>query len=83
MQTTTLFLGSIGWTELLVILVITLVLFGGKKIPTLAKDLGTGIRELKKSLAGTTDEISYREPENTPVKRTRTTTTRKKKTIDE
>lgn len=36
-------------TEILVILVIILLLFGGKKIPELMKGLGTGINEFKKA----------------------------------
>jgi sec-independent protein translocase protein TatA len=42
-----LFLGSIGTTEILVILFIVLLLFGAKKIPELARGLGRGIREFK------------------------------------
>lgn len=38
---------KIGFTEILVILVIILLLFGGKKIPELMKGLGTGIKEFK------------------------------------
>lgn len=45
-------MGSIGWTEIAVILVLALLLFGGRKIPQLAKDLGSGIREFKDSLSG-------------------------------
>ncbi len=40
-------MSSIGVTEILVILVIVLLLFGGKKIPELMKGLGTGIKEFK------------------------------------
>lgn len=46
----------IGSTELLVILILALVLFGGKKLPELAKNLGKGISEFKK--ATSTDEPS-------------------------
>lgn len=42
-------MGKIGMTEILVILVIILLLFGGKKIPELMKGLGTGINEFKKA----------------------------------
>jgi sec-independent protein translocase protein TatA len=75
MQNTTLFLSQIGFTEGLIILVIILILFGGKKIPSLAKDIGTGIREFKNSLTGTNEQISHHEPEepeykrNTPAKK--------------
>jgi len=45
-------LKSIGPMELLIILVIALLLFGGKKIPEVAKGLGEGIRNFKNSLKG-------------------------------
>ena len=47
-----LFLGTIGPWEMMVILVIVLILFGGGKIPQLAKDLGEGIKEFRKSMSG-------------------------------
>jgi sec-independent protein translocase protein TatA len=40
-------MGRLGVTEVLVILVIVVLLFGGKKIPELMKGLGTGIKEFK------------------------------------
>nr|WP_322624918.1 twin-arginine translocase TatA/TatE family subunit [uncultured Flavobacterium sp.] len=40
-------MGKLGFTEILVILVIVVLLFGGKKIPELMKGLGTGIKEFK------------------------------------
>ena len=40
-------MGKLGLTEILVILAIVLLLFGGKKIPELMKGLGTGIKEFK------------------------------------
>lgn len=43
-------LRSIGPTELLIIVIVALLLFGGKKIPELAKGLGEGIRSFKSSL---------------------------------
>jgi len=42
--------------ELVVILAIAVLLFGGKKIPELAKGLGEGIRNFKTSLKGDDDE---------------------------
>jgi sec-independent protein translocase protein TatA len=42
--------------ELVVILAIAVLLFGGKKIPELAKGLGEGIRNFKTSLKGDEDE---------------------------
>jgi sec-independent protein translocase protein TatA len=43
-------LKSIGLPELLVILVVAMLLFGGKKIPELAKGLGQGIRNFKEAV---------------------------------
>lgn len=43
---------SIGLPELLIILVVAVLLFGGKKIPEVAKGLGEGIRNFKSSLKG-------------------------------
>ncbi|MBK9171010.1 MAG: twin-arginine translocase TatA/TatE family subunit [Bryobacterales bacterium] len=43
---------SIGPMELLVILGIAVLLFGGKKIPEVAKGLGEGIRNFKSALKG-------------------------------
>ncbi|MDQ2900807.1 MAG: twin-arginine translocase TatA/TatE family subunit [Acidobacteriota bacterium] len=43
-------LGGLGMPELLVILGVGVLLFGGKKIPELAKGLGEGIRSFKTSL---------------------------------
>ncbi len=40
-------IGSLGGTELIIALVIILLLFGAKKIPELARGLGSGVREFK------------------------------------
>jgi sec-independent protein translocase protein TatA len=45
-------MGSIGVTELLVIFVILVLLFGASKIPQLGKGLGEGIKNFKKGLKG-------------------------------
>jgi len=46
---------QLGLPEILVILAIAVLLFGGKKIPELAKGLGEGIRNFKTSLKGDED----------------------------
>jgi sec-independent protein translocase protein TatA len=43
---------TIGFPELLVILGVAVLLFGGKKIPEVAKGLGEGIRNFKAALKG-------------------------------
>ena len=47
-----LFLGGIGWTEILVIALVVLLFFGGRKIPELMKGLGKGIRSFKEGMNG-------------------------------
>lgn len=44
--------GRLGPMELVIILLIVVLLFGGKKIPEIAKGLGKGIREFKDSMNG-------------------------------
>lgn len=46
----------IGTTEIIVIALIILLLFGGTQIPKLMKGLGKGIRSYKKGLAGEEDD---------------------------
>src|SRR5215212_1190917 len=49
-------LGSVGPTELIIVLTIILLLFGAKRIPELARGLGSGIREFRKGTRGEVDE---------------------------
>ncbi len=51
-------LGGFGITELLIVLVIVLVLFGVGRISKIAGEMGTGIRSFKEGLQGTEDEES-------------------------
>ena len=51
------FLSVGGWQVFLVIVVI-LILFGGKKMPELARGLGQSIKEFKKATREATDEIN-------------------------
>jgi sec-independent protein translocase protein TatA len=46
---------GIGAPELLIVLAIVLLLFGGKKLPELFKSAGTSVRELRKGLSGDED----------------------------
>jgi sec-independent protein translocase protein TatA len=49
-------MGLGGW-EMVIVVIAILLLFGAKKIPELAKGLGTGIKEFKKATREVTDEI--------------------------
>jgi sec-independent protein translocase protein TatA len=48
--------GSFGGTELIIALVIILLLFGAKRIPELARGLGSGVREFRRGTRGE-DEV--------------------------
>ena len=47
-----LFIGGIGMPEILLIVLVVLLLFGGKKIPELMKGLGKGVRSFKEGMNG-------------------------------
>ncbi|MBO7489901.1 MAG: twin-arginine translocase TatA/TatE family subunit [Bacteroidales bacterium] len=50
-------LGIIGGQEIIIILLIVLVLFGGRKIPELMRGLGKGVKEYKNAVNGVEDEV--------------------------
>ena len=56
-------LGIIGPWQIVLIVVIVLLLFGGKKIPELMKGLGQGAKEFKKGLAGENEEEEKKKDE--------------------
>ena len=55
---TLLFLGNLGTGEIIIIAIIVLLLFGGKKIPELMKGLGKGVRNFKDGVKGIEDDIN-------------------------
>jgi sec-independent protein translocase protein TatA len=54
-------LRSIGPTEMLIIIVVIVLLFGGKKIPELAKGLGEGIKHFKGAVKNEEEEAAEKE----------------------
>lgn len=59
---------GVGHWELLVIVLVVLLLFGGRKIPELMKGLGVGMREFKKGMRGDdedTKQVSNRDKTDT------------------
>ncbi len=60
-----LLLGSVGPTEIIVILLLVLLLFGAKRIPEIAQSLGKGIREFKRSMREIETEIEAPPPKIT------------------
>ena len=60
-------MGNLGFTEILIILLVVLLLFGAKRMPEVGASLGKGIRVFKRSLSDTQDAImGNEEPRNLP-----------------
>ncbi len=57
-----LFLGNLSGTEIIIIALVILLLFGGKKIPELMKGLGKGVKSFKDGL-NETDKPDEKKPE--------------------
>lgn len=66
-----LLIGGLGTPELIIILIVVLVLFGGKKIPELMRGLGVGVKNFKDGVNGIEEEIN-KEVNNTPKDTTTT-----------
>jgi len=50
--------GGVGVQELLLIFLVVLLLFGAKRIPDIAHGLGKGVREFKRAMQDTQDELN-------------------------
>jgi len=51
-------MGNLGATEIILIVAVLLIFFGAKKIPELAQGLGKGIREFKKAVKETEEDVT-------------------------
>ena len=60
-------IGMIGTQELMIILVILLLIFGGTRLPQLAKGLGKSIREFKQGATGIEEAASLPEAPGRPL----------------
>lgn len=58
-----LFIGGIGWGEIVLIALVCLLFFGGKKIPELMKGLGKGVKSFKDGVNGVEDNGREKEEE--------------------
>ena len=65
--------------ELVLIVLVILLMFGGKKIPELAKGLGSGIKNFKKAIKDDEDEVVQNKSDEIE-KKSETTTTEKNET---
>lgn len=54
---TTFYAGMLGGPEIIAILIVVLIVFGGKKIPELMKGLGKGVKEYKNAVNSIEDEV--------------------------
>jgi sec-independent protein translocase protein TatA len=54
---TLLFFGNLGTGEIIIIALIVLLLFGGRKIPELMKGIGKGVKNFKDGVKGIEDDI--------------------------
>ena len=57
-----LFIGNLGTSEVIIIALVVLLLFGGKKIPELMRGLGKGVKSFKDGMHDLENEIN-KEPE--------------------
>ena len=62
-----LLFGTLGVEELLLILLVVLLLFGGRKIPELARGLGRGVAEFRNAMRGGAAEKPPEKPLDTPA----------------
>lgn len=59
-------LGNLGMSEILVLLLIFLLVFGAKRLPEIGASMGKGIREFKRSMSEVKDEIDRPVPPAEP-----------------
>lgn len=60
-----LFIGNLGTGEIIIIAIIVLLLFGGKKIPELMKGIGKGVKNFKDGVKGLEDDIKIDDNDTT------------------
>lgn len=60
---TPLFIGGLGMQEILLIALVVLLFFGGKKIPELMKGIGKGVRSFKEGMNGIEKEVEDDSPQ--------------------
>ena len=59
---------ALSWQHLLIVAVIVLILFGGRKIPEMMRGLGSGIKEFKDAVKEDDKVTPTEQPINNPVK---------------
>ncbi|VXC10469.1 Sec-independent protein translocase protein TatA [Flavobacterium sp. 9AF] len=64
MNALTIFLGVTGPWQIALVIIVVLLLFGGKKIPELMKGLGGGVKEFKNAMKDEDQKLSKKEDES-------------------
>ena len=67
MTNSLMFLGNLDTGEIIIIALVVLLLFGGKKIPELMRGIGKGVKSFKDGMNDIEKQINA-EPEETPAK---------------
>ena len=65
-MTKLLFIGGLGMQEVLLIALVVLLFFGGKKIPELMKGIGKGVRSFKEGMNSIETEVEQPEKDSEP-----------------
>lgn len=67
-MTNLLFIGGIGFQEILVVMIIVLLFYGGKKIPELMRGFGQGVKAFKEGMNETSENVKVEDekPEEKP-----------------
>ena len=61
--------GNLGFTEIMVLGIVVLLVFGAKRLPEIGQSLGKGIREFKKSLSDAGEAVSSGTDDRTAASR--------------
>ena len=69
---------SVGWQEIVIVVIVVLILFGGRKIPELARGIGRGMREFKREMRGVKEDFDEAMKEDEEEPRPRRKKKRKK-----
>lgn len=62
-------LGNIGFSELMIIMVVVLLVFGAKRLPEIGSSIGKGIREFKRSISDVGDAVNSPPDDRTQLPR--------------
>ena len=62
-------MGNLGFSEIMIILVVVLLVFGAKRLPEIGASMGKGIREFKKSISEAGEAVTHLpEDRSTPAR---------------